>query len=294
MVNGFTLQQLGAAERVALVVFIAIAAHVLVLAIRFIGRHLMSAETLLRWNKLRTLAGLFLSLLIFSLYFAALGLVLHEFGVSLTAYLASASVLGLAIGFGSQGVVQDVVTGLTVILSDLFQVGDMVEISSQTGIVQNISMRFTTLLNPLGAKVFIPNRTLSNVIIYPRGYLRCYADIALSPQSELARQMLPRIGEITQSFVEKYPGILRDIPEIGDPQTTASGKLYVRVKFRIWPGRDAPIANDYRSELVDTLKKLDQAYDGWMVSVNNEVSEVPVAIDPFRSRAGRKSGSGRH
>ncbi|MDH3535114.1 MAG: mechanosensitive ion channel family protein [Gammaproteobacteria bacterium] len=280
-------------ERIALVLFIAVAAHVAVRGIRVIGHQLMSADALLRWNKLRTLAGLFFSALIFTLYFGALGLVLQEFGVSLTAYLASASVLGLAIGFGSQGVVQDVVTGLTVILSDLFQVGDMVEISGQIGIVQSISMRFTILLNPLGAKVYIPNRTLSSVIIYPRGYMRCFADITLSQQQDLARQMTAKIDAITRGFVEEYPGILRNVPEISEAQTTPSGRLYIRVKFRIWPGRGAPIENAYKSELVDALKKLDPIYDAWMVSINNEVSEVPVAIEPFRTRAGRASKSGK-
>jgi len=288
-VNFSVLGELGTPERIALVLAIAVAAHLAVRGVRVIGHHLMSAEALLRWNKLRTLAGLFFSALIFTLYFGALGLVLQEFGVSLTAYLASASVLGLAIGFGSQGVVQDVVTGLTVILSDLFQVGDMVEIADKPGIVQSISMRFTILLNPLGAKVYIPNRTLSSVVIYPRGYMRCFADITLSQQEDMVQQMTPKIDAITRGFVEEYPGILRDVPEIGEAQTTPSGRLYIRVKFRIWPGRGAPIENAYKSELVDALKKLDPSYEAWMVSINNEVSETPVAIETFRPRSGRRS-----
>lgn len=184
----FSLNEFGTTERIVVIVVIAIVAHLAVYGIRYLGKHLMTAEAMLRWNKLRTLAGLVTSALVFTLYFGALGFVLQEFGVSLTAYLASASILGLAIGFGSQGVVQDVVTGLTVILSDLFQVGDLIEISGQTGIVQSISMRFTTLLNSMGAKVFIPNRTLSSVIIYPRGYVRCFADINLSNQHDLAKK----------------------------------------------------------------------------------------------------------
>ena len=286
------LEALETPERIALVLFIAIAAHVTVRGIRLISRHLMSAEAMLRWNKLRTLAGLFFSALIFTLYFGALGLVLQEFGVSLTAYLASASVLGLAIGFGSQGVVQDVVTGLTVILSDLFQVGDMIEISDKTGIVQSISMRFTILLNPLGAKVYIPNRTLSSVTIYPRGYMRCFADITISQEEDMGRQMQAKIDAITQGFVKEYSGILRAAPEISESMKTPSGRLYVRVKFRIWPGRGMPIENAYKSELVDTLKKLDSTYEAWMVSINNEISEVPVAIEPFRYRGNRKPESG--
>ena len=283
----FSLEEFGTTERIILVLVIAVVAHLSVIAIRHLGQRLMTADTMLRWNKLRTLAGLITSALVFTLYFGALGFVLQEFGVSLTAYLASASILGLAIGFGSQGVVQDVVTGLTVILSDLFQVGDLVEISGQTGIVQSISMRFTILLNPLGAKVFIPNRTLSSVIIYPRGYVRCFADITLSNQQDLADKMLSQVEAITASFFDEFPGIMRSKPELSAREQTQSGRIYVRVKFRIWPGRIDPIKEAFKTEIVATLKLLNPDYADWMVSINNEVSETPAVIEPFRSSQNR-------
>ena len=255
---------LGATERILLVLAIATFAHLCVRGIRHLGQRLLSAEAMLRWTKFRTLAGLATSAIVFTLYFGAFGLVLSEFGVSLTAYLASASIIWLVIGFGSQGVVQDVVTGLTVILSDLFRVGDLVEISEQTGIVQSITMRFTILLNPLGAQVFFPNRTLSNIIVYPRGYVRCFADITLSAQEDTAQQMLSRVNAITQGFFEQFPGIMRNNPEIGARSSTPAGRNFVRVKFRIWPGRTTPIENAYKQEIVQTLKTLDPTYAEWM------------------------------
>lgn len=291
--NVISLTQLSTLERIALVVVIAFAAHLSVYYIRYLGHRLMTTEALLRWTKLRTLAGLATSITVFGLYFAVLGFVLQEFGVSLTAYLASASILGLAIGFGSQGVVQDVVTGLTVILSDLFQVGDMVEIGDKPGIVQNISMRFTTLLNPLGAKVYIPNRTLSSVTIYPRGYLRCYADITLSSDATMATQMRAKIEAITRGFVEQFPGILRDDPEFDSPVTTTSGRVYLRIKFRIWPGRISPIEQAFRNEILHNLKLLDSSYADWMITINSEVSEEPRVISPFRAGQHRSHKSPR-
>lgn len=281
--NTFSIENLDMGERIVLVLAIAATAHICVLSIRHLAQRLLSAEAMLHWTKLRTLLGLLTSALVFTLYFAAIGLVLHEFGVSLTAYLASASVLGLAIGFGSQGVVQDVVTGLTVILTDLFQLGDLVEISGQTGLVQSITMRFTILLSPLGAQVYIPNRTLANVIVYPRGYVRCYADITLSAQQDTAQKMLAKVDAITRGFVQQFPGIMRHKPEIIAPSSMPSGRVFVRVKFRIWPGRSQPIENTYRQEIVQTLKMLDPDYAEWMVSINNEVSEKPVSIRPYRS-----------
>jgi small conductance mechanosensitive channel len=116
--------------------------------------------TRLRLRRLQSLATLLSSALVFALYFLMFGLILAEFGVSLAAYLASASVVGLAIAFGAQGLVQDVVTGLTLIFSDLIDVGDLVEMSGQTGVVRSVTMRFVELENSLGGTVFVPNRTI--------------------------------------------------------------------------------------------------------------------------------------
>ncbi len=284
--------ELGTPLRIGLALVLLASAHLVVYLVRRAGHQMLSAEGLQRWSKLRTIAGLVTSIAIFTLYFGTIGLILGEFGVSLTAYFASATIIGLAIGFGSQGVVQDVVTGLTVILSDLFHVGDLVEISGQTGVVQNIGMRFTTLLNPLGASVYIPNRTLTNVIIYPRGYVRCFADITVSAEPDLQQQMLARVDEITRGFVEQYRGILRAEPEIEPVAATPSGRAFVRIKFRIWPGRNPPIDGIYKNEVVQALKALDSGYADWMVSVNNEISERPTAIRPFRSRWPRPGGAG--
>lgn len=277
-------QDIGTGGRILLILAVAAFAHLAVRAIRHFGQLLLSSDSLGRWAKARTLGGLITSALVFSLYFLAVGLVLSEFGVSLTAYLASASILGLAIGFGSQGMVQDVVTGLSVIFSDLFQVGDLVEISGQSGLVQSVGMRFTVLLNPLGAQVFIPNRTLSNVVVYPRGYVRCFVDIGLSPQQDKQTQMVNTIKAITEGFVARYPGIFRDRPEIEAASSTPSGRSVLRVKFRIWPGRTAPIEGVYKQEVVQTLKQTDPDYADWMVTVNNEISEAPRPIQPFRTR----------
>lgn len=111
------------ATRVGTLALMAVGAHLSVLLIRKLIVALTASEFAMRWIKLRIFVSLVESTLVFTIYFGAFGLMLHEFGVSLTAYLASASIIGLAVGFGSQGLVQDVVTGLTLILSDLFQPG---------------------------------------------------------------------------------------------------------------------------------------------------------------------------
>jgi small conductance mechanosensitive channel len=225
------------------------------------------------------------------LYFFAIGLILREFGVSLTAYLASASVVGLAIGFGSQGIVQDVVTGLTFIFSDLIDVGDLVEVSGQTGVVKAITMRFVELQNAMGAVVFIPNRTINNVINYPRGYIRCIVDITLrgeeATRSAVESAALTKMSQVQQQF----PGICVAAPSSEGRIKFDSGKEILRIKFRIWPNRQQPIETNFYQELIAAIARIDFDYMPWMVAISYEVEKRVARPNEswlFRRKATRR------
>ena len=184
------------------------------IAVRHFSNRFKSLAMGARLSKPKTIVSLGTSMLVFVLYFVAVGLILKEIGVSLKAYLASASIVGLAIGFGSQGLVQDIVNGLTVVFSGLFNIGDMVEISGQSGIVRSFGIRFTIIETPLGARVYIPNRTITNVVRYPRGYVRGFADITLPSEPKIARQAEAKVAAIVNSLFEQFPGVLLTAPSI--------------------------------------------------------------------------------
>lgn len=275
----------GGLIRIVLVVIIAGVAHAAVILVRRKGQSISGGPLRTSLSKARSIISLGTSMIIFIIYFTAIGMVLKEFGVSLKAYLASASVLGLAIGFGSQGLVQDVVTGLTIIFSDLLDVGDMVEISGQTGIVQRIGMRFTVIRNHLGADVYIPNRSITNVINYPRRYVRCLVDVTLAGDADIVSRMEQTITAIMSGAMDQFPGIFIDSPSVEGRIKTRSGKEFLRVKFRIWPGRGAPIESALKQEIVQALKLIDPAYSDWMVTVNFEVEQKAASVSPGRPRS---------
>ena len=264
--------------RIVVILAIAGGAHLLVRLVRRLGQGVMASRVSTTFSKARTVTSLSVSIAVFVMYFVAVGLVLREFGISLTAYLASASIIGLAVGFGSQGLVQDVVTGLTVIFSDLCDVGDMVEIAGQTGIVQKVGIRFTVLTNFMGAEVFIPNRTITNVVRYERGYVRAIADINLLGDSVKAKQIEDRVRSIVEATYEQFPGILMTPPTIEGRVKTSSGKEFLRVKFRIWPGQGGPLETGFKREVVESLKEIDSSYSDWMVVLTYEVEKKPVSL----------------
>jgi len=253
--------------------------------LRRVGRLLAAHRVTSKASKVATIVSLTTSIVLFATYFVAFGLILRELGLSLKAYLTSASIIGLAVGFGSQGIVQDVVTGVTMVFSDLFDVGDMVEISGQTGIVRSVGMRFTELENSFGARVLIPNRTIGNVINYPLGYVRILVDVNLPAESALAQDVEAKVSEIASGAFEQYTGVLLSAPSIEGRVRTSSGKEFVRVKFRVWPGRGAAIESGLRNELLGVIKRIAPEYQDWMITVNHEIERRHVALSGYRGRS---------
>lgn len=257
--------------RTLLILGVVVALHLGVHLVRIGGERLTRTKATASVRKLRTTISLSTSVAVFTMYFLAIGFILQEFGISMTAYLASASVIGLAVGFGSQGVVQDVVTGLTLIFSNLIDMEEMVNIGGQTGIVRSIGMRFIVLENSLGALVNIPNRTVTNVISYPRGYVRLIVDVSLSDDDATRQQMVTATEQLVPTVAEQFPGIMRSPPSVEGQLRTSAGRSFLRLKFRIWPDRVEPISQSFRQELMHALRKLDPGYADWMVAVHFEV-----------------------
>jgi small-conductance mechanosensitive channel len=264
--------------RILFIFGVMILLHLVVILVRRLSKKVISSRIGSSLSKSKTIASLSTSVVVFVIYFSAFGLVLNEFGVSLTAYLASASIVGLAIGFGSQGLVQDVVNGLTVVFSGLFNVGDMVEISGQVGIVQSFGMRFTVIESSFGAVVYVPNRTIANVARYPLGCIRAIADITLPGDPVMAKQVEEKVASIVSATFEQLSGILLAAPSNEGRVKTSSGKEFLRIKFCLWPGRGTPIETIFKQEVLSALKAIDPNYQEWMVSVNYEVERKAVSL----------------
>lgn len=263
--------------RIVVLLLLALCAHLLVRGIRKVAETAAApkgppgattAEAFARvYPKFSTVLSLVASAVTFAIYFVAIGLILRELGLSLGAYLASASVVGLAIGFGSQGLVQDVVIGLTLLFSDAFDVGDVIEVSGQIGRVENLGLRFTTLLNFQGQRVFVPNRNIALVGRYRGGCVRAYADVEL-PEGVAEEEVLERVDELARGMRTQYRSIVISDPEVfGIFRAEPAGWRYVRVKFRIWPGQGALIEQTFRQRVLAAMRTLDPAYADWMVSV---------------------------
>ena len=267
--------------RILLVIVLAVATNFTVKAIRRFSQYLLtmkvdsnetSQEILTRrYPKLATIITIFVSAVTFTIYFVTVGMILREFKISLTTYFASATVIGLAVGFGLQGFVQDVVIGLTLIFSDALTIGEMVKLGDEIGKVDSIGLRFTVLINLHGQRIIIPNRNIATISQFRGGCIRAYVDIQL-PQEIDEKEMSPAIQSICKGMYNQHRSIILAIPEIFGIKDVEYGQWrYLRIKFKLWPGQINIIEETFKERVVQLLKKSDADYASWMITVTYKV-----------------------
>jgi moderate conductance mechanosensitive channel len=222
--------------------------------------------------KVATVVGLVVSALTFGIYFVAIGFALRELTpITIGQYFASATVIGLAVGFGTQGLVQDVVTGLTLIFSDALDIGNVVEVSGQVGRIEKIGLRFTTLTNFIGQTVYVPNRNIAVIGRYRAGYARAFLDVQL-PRSADEAEAVRSMEQIARSFRAQYGAVIVGEPRFHAVQNAGDdGWRYLRIRFRIWPGQQALIENALRQRAIAAMRSLDPAFADWMVTVTYRI-----------------------
>jgi len=121
----------------------------------------MKAKT--KNHQAQTVLSLIESVIKYALFFIILITILQSLGINTAALITGAGILGFALSFGSQKIVQDLVAGLFIVFEDQFDIGDEVVISGITGIIEKIELRTTTIKSPDGALHIIPNGSIDKV-----------------------------------------------------------------------------------------------------------------------------------
>jgi len=267
------------AIRIAEIVCLAILAHFLVRLFQFIGDWLIRKSAakkspvgfVTHQPKFVTLTGLITSALTLIIYSIGLGFILNALGMNtsqfVATYLATASVVGFAVGFGSQGLVQDVITGLTLIFTDTLEVGDMVDVGGQVGRVEKVGLRFTELRNFNNQQVFLSNRNIANIARFPRGGIHAYVDVQIPANADHGK-VVEIVKQTAMGMWEQFRAIIMLEPEISDVQSAkAEGRNFIRVDFKLWPGQGGLVETTFRQRVITALKQFDPNYADWMVVV---------------------------
>lgn len=230
------------AEKIGVVLLIVIVCRLIMGVVVVLNRWMVALRwgpfkyVFVRGNKSLTINLLIINFVKYFIYFTGLGYILNEIGIDYRAYMASLSIIGVAVGFGSQGLVQDVVTGLFLIFEGQFAVGDMVEISGQVGVVEAITLRTTAIRNYLNEQLTIPNRNIAVVGNFRDGGVLVYVDVA-AENREVIPAAIEKLRLVSREVHRQFAGVVLSEPAVLGAVSLETGEVLVRLRATIWPGQ---------------------------------------------------------
>lgn len=163
--------------------------------------------------------------------------VLHSLGINIGPLLAGAGILGLAIGFGSQALVKDILSGLFFLIDDAFRVGDYIETSGVKGMVQQISLRSIKVRHPRGMLFTIPYGDMGSIQNFSRDYIITKLDLRVRYDADIdkIRKIIKKIWKEIKKDDELSSALLGKIKSQGVREMDDSAMI-LRVKFKTVPG----------------------------------------------------------
>ncbi len=189
-------------------------------------------------SRLETLFPLFAKFILITLIVMVALITLSELGVEIGPLIAGAGVVGIAIGFGAQSLVRDVVSGLFFLLDDAFRMGEYVEIDAIRGTVQKISTRSLQLRHHNGPVHTIPFGTINHITNYSRDWAIMKFELRLPYETDLekVRKIIKKTGLKMMEDEQLAPLILSPLKSQGVNRMDDSA-LIVRCKFTAIPGQ---------------------------------------------------------
>ncbi len=181
-------------------------------------------------RRMETIRRLLKSAVRYIIDFAALLTILPILNVPIAQILAGAGVLGLAVGFGTQHIVRDIISGFFVLFENQFTVGDFVEVAGVSGVIEEMGLK-TTRVRDFGGQVhFIPNGRIEHVTNYSRGDLRVLVDIDVAYEEDVAQ-----VVDVLDELCEEMAGDIEELtapPEVLGVQELGDSSVTLRIRAR--------------------------------------------------------------
>ncbi len=180
----------------------------------------------------------------------ALVWVLASAGMDIRPVLAGAGVLGLAVGFGAQNLVRDIVSGFFVLLEGQYAVGDYVEVGANFGMVESIGLRVTVLKDLDNQRHYLPNGTISQVTVYEEPFVNHIVEVPLAGADDRDRAATA-LGQMLDALECEYEHYLvyHDQPQVA----MADGGAVVRLPVAIFPTQEWLVNEEIPATIKDTL-----------------------------------------
>ena len=210
----------------------------------------------IREQHVKTMAGLLYSAGTAIIIIGAFLTALPEFGFNVTPIAAAAGLASLAVGFGAQHLVRDLINGFFIIIEDQFAVGESVRIGTVIGRVEHLTLRRTVVRDIQGAVVTIPNGEISQVANLSRDWGQVFVDILipLETTSDAALTALERVCSELRADVSWSP-VLVDGPRVLGVDSFGASGVTLKLQLRTVPGRQDDAARELRRRIQNRFEQ---------------------------------------
>ena len=202
-------------------------------------------------QRTQTLLSVGRSVVTIVVFSVAVAAILSVYGVSLTAILASAGILSVALGFGAQSLVRDYLSGLAIILEDQYGVGDLIDTGEAIGTVEQVSLRITRLRDGSGIIWYVPNGQIVRVANRSRGSALVTVDIPIAAGQD-ANQAITVMQQALAGLADA-PDLTDDVlapPEVVGVESVSAAGIVLRSITHARPDARQTVAREMRTRVL--------------------------------------------
>jgi small conductance mechanosensitive channel len=198
-------------------------------------------------KRAQTLGNILRHALLIVIFFIAILMILGELGIQLGPLLATAGIGALAIGFGAQSLVKDVISGFFIILENQYRIGDVVEVSGVSGLVESVGLRKTVLRDLEGRVHTIPNGDIKVVSNLSKEWSRAVVDIGISYHEDIDQiiGLLTQIGKELEGE-EPYKSAILEPAQILGVERFGESQLVIRMIVKTIPLKQWEVGRELR------------------------------------------------
>jgi small conductance mechanosensitive channel len=201
-------------------------------------------------KRAQTLGNILRHVLLIVIFFIAILMILGELGIQLGPLLATAGIGALAIGFGAQGLVKDVISGFFIILENQYRIGDAIEVAGVSGLVESVSLRKTVLRDLEGRVHTIPNGEIKVVSNLSKEWSRAVVDIGISYRDDVDH-IIDLLGQIGRELAgeEPYQSAILESPQILGVERFGESQLVIRMIVKTMPLKQWEVGRELRRRI---------------------------------------------
>ena len=201
-----------------------------------------------------TLIPLFQRISKYVIYFITGVIVLRELGIDTTAIIASAGVVGLAVGFGAQSLVKDILSGAFLLLEGTISVGDSVNVGEHSGTVEVVGLRNIHLRKFSGELRVIPYGEVTNFGNLNKGYMRAIVEVGVAYEQDIEKGM-KALEEIADKWTEENKDIVLEPPIVQGVLSLGSSDVTLRIAIKVKPMTHWGAERELMRKIKDTFDK---------------------------------------